>query len=69
MLDKDGNFYCENIAPSKQEVEYILKGDGKEKYMPRFTFQGFRYIQILDFPNEPQLNNFEAMVWSSYWYV
>ena len=25
---------------------YILKGDGKEVYEPRFTYHGFRYVQV-----------------------
>lgn len=66
MLDKEGNFYCENIAPSKQEVEYILSGEGTETYLPRFTFQDFRYIKILEFPGEPTTDCFEAEVWSSF---
>ena len=52
MLDKEGNFYCENIAPSKQEVEYILSGEGTETYLPRFTFQDFRVS--LRFWNSPE---------------
>lgn len=66
MLDKEGNFYCENIAPSKQEVEYILSGEGTETYLSRFTFQDFRYIKILEFPGEPTADCFEAEVWSSF---
>ena len=66
MLDKDGNFYCENIAPSRQETEYILNGEGEEIYLPRFTYQCFRYVKILDFPGEPTIDNFEGVVLSSF---
>lgn len=66
MLDKDGNFYCENIAPSRQETEYILSGEGTEIYLPRFTYQCFRYVKILDFPGEPTVDNFEGVVLSSF---
>lgn len=65
-IDDDGNFYYENIAPSRQQVEYTLKGRGIETYTARFTYQNFRYIQILEFPGEPQLSNFTAEVWSSF---
>jgi alpha-L-rhamnosidase len=29
-----------------QKDEYILKGDGLESYEPRFTWHGFRYVEI-----------------------
>jgi alpha-L-rhamnosidase len=29
-----------------QEDQYILKGDGEEIYTPRFTFHGFRYVEV-----------------------
>jgi alpha-L-rhamnosidase len=42
---------------------YILKGRGKiEIYEPRFTFHGFRYVQIEGFPGEPTRNNLEVCV-------
>lgn len=66
MLDKDGNFYCENIAPSRQETEYILRGGREETYLPRFTYQCFRYVKVLEFPGEPTLDQFEGVVLSSF---
>ena len=29
-----------------QEDHYILKGGGPESYTPRFTFHGFRYVEV-----------------------
>ena len=29
-----------------QQDEYILKGEGEETYTPRFTFHGFRYVEV-----------------------
>ncbi len=29
-----------------QEDQYILKGEGEEVYTPRFTFHGFRYVEV-----------------------
>ncbi len=42
-------------APSTawQTDTYILKGAGEETYMPRFTFHGFRYVEITGFPGKP----------------
>ncbi|MBU7592721.1 alpha-L-rhamnosidase [Metabacillus halosaccharovorans] len=52
VLDKDGNFYTENLRTAKQEVIYITKGDGEETYAPTFTFQGFRYVKVEGYPSK-----------------
>jgi alpha-L-rhamnosidase len=40
---------------------YILKGDGVEIYEPRFTYHGFRYVEVTGFPGVPSLENFGGM--------
>lgn len=45
VLDKDGNFYTENLRNAKQENKYVLSGN-RDVLEPHFTFQGFRYIRI-----------------------
>jgi alpha-L-rhamnosidase len=52
VLDKEGNFYTANLRKAKQEVTYVLKGDGDEVYEPHFTFQGFRYVAVEGYPGE-----------------
>jgi alpha-L-rhamnosidase len=61
VLDKEGNFYTENLRPAKQRNEYILKGSGEEFFEPHFTFQGFRYIKIEDYKGEVNPANFTAV--------
>ncbi len=61
VLDKDGNFYTENLRPAKQKNEYILKGNGEEFFEPHFTFQGFRYVKIEDYKGEINPENFTAV--------
>ncbi len=46
VLDKDGNFYNQNLRSAEARLEYILKGGGEESYRPHFTFQGFRYARV-----------------------
>jgi alpha-L-rhamnosidase len=41
---------------------YILSGNGEETYEPRFTYHGFRYVQVKGFPGEPKLNNVQGVV-------
>ncbi len=62
ILNGDGNFYFDNIRLAKQETCYTLTGKGEEVYEPHFTFQGFRYVKILEFPGEPALYNFTGVV-------
>ncbi|WP_129713779.1 alpha-L-rhamnosidase [Pedobacter sp. SYP-B3415] len=45
VLDKNGNFYTENLRAAAQQNTYML--DGQERwYSPLFSWQGFRYIRI-----------------------
>lgn len=62
VLDKEGNFYTDNLRSAKQTIRYILKGEGVEVYEPHFTFQGFRYIMIDGYPGEIKLENFIGKV-------
>jgi alpha-L-rhamnosidase len=62
VLDKDGNFYTANLRNAKQTIEYILKGEGEEVYEPHFTFQGFRYVKIEEYPGTPVPDDFTGVV-------
>lgn len=62
VLDKDGNFYTANLKGAKQTIRYTLKGEGVEIYQPHFTFQGFRYICIDEYPGEIVPENFIGCV-------
>ncbi len=44
-----------------QQDEYILKGDGLETYTPRFTFHGFRYVEVTGFPGRPDERTLEGL--------
>src|SRR6185503_18089399 len=52
VLDKNGNFYIENLRAAKQTVKYTLKGGDTETFEPHFTFQGFRYVAVDGYPGE-----------------
>ncbi|MBS4198644.1 family 78 glycoside hydrolase catalytic domain [Bacillus sp. FJAT-49732] len=63
VLNKDGNFYMDNIRTAKQTNQYILKGGEKEIFEPHFTFQGFRYVQLIGFTaDQLHLDNFTGVV-------
>lgn len=44
-----------------QEDGYILKGDGVETWSPRFTFHGFRYLEVTGWPGKPAPENFDGL--------
>jgi alpha-L-rhamnosidase len=62
VLDKEGNFYTENLRAALVTDKYILKGDGEEIYEPSFTFHGFRFVQLIDFPGTPTIDNITGVV-------
>ena len=49
VLDKNGNFYTENYRSAKAKYLYFCR-DGAQRYKPKLTFYGFRYIRVDRFP-------------------
>jgi len=46
VLDKTGNFYTDNLRNAESTDSYVLKGEATEIFEPKFTFHGFRYLQV-----------------------
>ena len=44
-----------------QEDNYVLKGTGVETWSPRFTFHGFRYVEVTGWPGKPALKDIEGL--------
>ncbi len=65
VLDKEGNFYTQNLRSAKAEDIYIFKGEGIETYEPHFTFHGFRYLKISDYKGEISPYDFVGKVVTS----
>jgi alpha-L-rhamnosidase len=55
-LNPGGTIYTKNLRSARQTDTYILKGGGEEVYEPRFTFHGFRYVEVTGYPGEPPLD-------------
>ncbi len=49
VLDKYGNFYTKNLELARNVNTYILSG-GDDILKPRFSYQGYRYIRLDEFP-------------------
>jgi alpha-L-rhamnosidase len=52
VLDSKGELYTANLRGARATDYYILKGDGVEIYEPRFTFHGFRYVELSGIPSQ-----------------
>lgn len=61
ILDAEGNVYTENYRSADALLEYTLK-DGEQTYKARYTFYGFRYVQLIDWCEEIKPENFDAIV-------
>lgn len=48
-------------ADAIQEDSYILKDSGIEEFVPRFTFHGFRYVELFGWPGKPSLSDIEGI--------
>ncbi len=53
MLYDDGMINQENLRGARVEDVYILKGEGQEVFEPRFTYHGFRFVELTGFPGVP----------------
>lgn len=59
---KDGTIDQTNLFTAAATDVYILKGNGVESWEPRFTYHGFRYVQLEGFPGKPTLDTLTAKV-------
>ncbi len=59
-LKADGTLYMDNLRGAKVTDVYTLKGEGKETYTPRFTYHGFRYVEVTGFPGTPSLSTIKG---------
>ncbi len=53
MLNPDGTIYTTNLRGAPSVDHYICKGSGVETWQPRFTFHGFRYVEIAGLTGTP----------------
>lgn len=51
VLDADGNFFTKNLEMAKCRNTYIMSGEN-DILKPSFSFQGFRYVRLDEYPFE-----------------
>lgn len=63
LLYEDGTLNVENLRAARATDFYTLKGtDEGEEYEPRFTYHGFRYVELTGYPGVPRMDSVEARV-------
>ena len=61
-LMPDGKLSMANLRTAKVTDTYTLCGIGKEVYEPRFTYHGFRYVELTGYPGMPDLSTIQGRV-------
>lgn len=60
LLQPDGNLNPRTNDQARATDVFILNGEGQEQYEPRFTYHGFRYVELTGFPGQPAEDTLEA---------
>jgi len=61
MLD-NASLYTANLRGARSTDVYTCKGGGEEIWEPRFTFHGFRYVELGGVPGEVALDTITGIV-------
>ncbi len=52
VLNDDGTMYTTNLRSARAVDYYTFKDDQEVEWEPTFTFHGFRYVEIQDYPGK-----------------
>jgi alpha-L-rhamnosidase len=55
VLNPDGTLYTANLRSARSTDYYTSKGGGVETWEPRFTFHGFRYVEVRVYKPVPRI--------------
>jgi len=61
-LNPDGTLYMANLRGARVTDTYTLSGKGDEVWSPRFTYHGFRYVEMTGYAGKPTLAALEGRV-------
>jgi alpha-L-rhamnosidase len=64
VLNPNGTIYTKNLRGAQATDTYILKGaeEGDELWQPRFTYHGFRYVEMTGYPGKPHNDTITGVV-------
>lgn len=61
-LEKDGELYTKNLRTAQTTDIYIPAEDGRFQWEPKFTYHGFRYIEITGVTQAPTVKDITGCV-------
>ena len=62
MLHPDGSLMTENLRRARATDTYIIGAIGGGRWSPRFTYHGFRYVEVSGLPEKPDDNTLTGQV-------
>ncbi len=62
VLNADGTLYTANLRGAADTDRYTLKGGAAETYESRFTYRGYRYVEVTGYPGTPALSSLDGVV-------
>ncbi len=65
VVNVDGTLYIENLRSARATDYYTFKSDEIEEWEPRFTFHGFRYVEVSGLELECDLESVTGLVYHS----
>jgi alpha-L-rhamnosidase len=65
MVNADKTLYVDNLRSAVSTDTYVMRGDKREVWEPKFTFHGFRYVEVSGCPVPPKLGNVTGVVLGS----
>jgi alpha-L-rhamnosidase len=64
-LEEDGSLFRRNLTWARSVDQYVARGGGPETWQPRFTYHGFRYVEVSGFPGSARPDLLRALALSS----
>ncbi len=65
VLNPHGSIYTANLRGAAQTDRYTFAADGPATYEPRFTYHGFRYVEVTGLSSKPPLDSLVGRVANS----
>jgi len=61
-LKPDGTLYTDNLIGARNTDVYVSNGDEDEGWEPRFTYRGYRYVEVTGYPGRPASDAIESHI-------
>jgi alpha-L-rhamnosidase len=65
MLTQSGELYVANLRGAAQTDRFVLSGAAADVFEPRFTFHGFRYVEVAGLTEAPRREDLVGIVLQS----